>query len=108
MASNVLELTMNSELILMLDLSRRSDVMKRIKEKTIERKCLCCDEPPTTRGLCESCYNRFKYVRRSLGTKREQASFEASCIREGKILEAHDKNNKPANVFRRIAKKLIG
>lgn len=99
---------MNSELILMLDLSRRADVMKRTKEKQAERKCLCCEEQPTTRGLCESCYNRFKYVRRSFGNKREQAAFEAMCIREGKILESHDKSNKPSNIFRKIAKKLIG
>jgi hypothetical protein len=99
-------LAMNSELIVMLDLSRRGDVKKKVTEKTKANICLCCDGKATCRGLCARCYNAFKYVMRQRGSQREQANFESACIREGKILESHDKASKLGNIFSRIAKKI--
>jgi hypothetical protein len=98
---------MNPELIVMLDLSRRADVKKRVKERMSAGICLCCEKKAVCRGLCSSCYNAFKYVMRSKGNKRDQKNFEAACIREGRVLECYDSiRTRASNVFTSIAKRL--
>lgn len=62
--------------------SKQADVEERVKSG----KCLICDHDATRRGVCTRHYQLFHRRQREKPTPQEQAEFESTAIREGKIL----------------------
>lgn len=93
------------ELIVVLNLSVRQPIKKRIKERCEANQCLLCDDPQHSRGLCRRHHSQFTYKVRGLN-KRQRADFEADLIVQGSLLEAHDQTMKaPRSVFEAARRK---
>lgn len=59
-----------------------------------KKTCLNDNRPAEVRGLCRSCYNRFVYIGNRLGDAKRK-TFEASCVKKGKILPRGKSGRKP-------------
>lgn len=71
--------------IVVIDAKPRLGIRKKVLVRVKSNTCLCCEQKATRRGLCKTCYFRFRAAYLSF-IKREQPNFEAKMIRAGKLL----------------------
>lgn len=100
------------ELILCLSMSRNKKTIENVEARIALGHCLgrCrdgseCSSKIHRRGLCTKCYYQFRVVKRGMRPKAA-AVFEASCIREGRLLKIQESRVLQCrSVFQQIARK---
>ena len=69
-----------------------------IQMNTTQQKCLLCERPKESRGLCPAHYQQFRRQRDKL-PRTEWAAFEQILIDRGQLLEDTEEIVKPGNPF---------
>jgi hypothetical protein len=83
---------MNEEILRMIGIYEMATasrkVSKRIKDRVLGGKCLCCDGIARQRGLCWNCYYVYRSTKIQKRNATEAARYDAACVRAGKILSS--------------------
>ena len=61
------------------------ELLERLRSRILDGKCLHCENSPTRRGLCVTCYWAFRRMIRGK-PRLSKKLIESRSIREGKIL----------------------
>jgi hypothetical protein len=99
---------MNEEILRMIGIFEMATasrkVSKRIKDRVLAGKCLCCESIARQRGLCWNCYYAYRSTKLQKKNATEAARYDTACVRAGKILPAGKvREIKSTNPFREIA-----
>lgn len=71
--------------IMSADVEPSPKYRKRVAERDAAGLCLKCDSPSARRGLCNSCYHRFRMDRLET-PKNKRLMFEHGLVRKGELM----------------------
>lgn len=77
--------------LFVIEVTRTTSVVKRIKARVSEDKCLSCGQRPMKkRGMCSQCASVFEYQIAKLKSERDKRKYEAELIKTGQLLAAQE------------------